>query len=329
MKTFFKVIFILIFASLSVLFLLSSFIVFNKTDKEEIKTELRKSGVYTQSAEELKKNLENTSENDTQDETDAMLSPVLKLVITDDYIQGKTETFIDDMNDWIINKTETPPVVSFSDIRDKLLSQNPEIKAQLEQMQKEEMAQQITDQNTDLATNDETADQETTPIEINQLMKSDFSLPVGKNLTWLKTTYQYSKLAFPVTGVLLLLLLAGIILLSENKVSKLRWTGSTFLVSVFWNVLPLLVIFLSSKAAVNVINDNDTIPSYAVSLVNVFIPLLADKYIKFAGIVLIVLFVISILCFVFSSVFHETPKVAAAPVPVTKIPTIRKRKKRN
>jgi len=300
MKTFFKLTIILLFSSLSIFFLILLFTRFYGVSKEEIKAVLIRSNTYSKAVNELTRQIDNALTNDNSDQAAALIAPIIKKEITPEYLQLKTEKLIDDTNDWMTEKNNNPPVISFLDLKDKIITQNAQIITTLEELNKEYELQKEEIKKEAAINGELSQNQEMPSFDLNKIIKSDFSIPIGKNLNFLKTFYWYTTTGLPIIGVILIILLVVITLLSNSNPAKLRSLGLTFLSGAIWNILPLLLLFFSSKLLTSSLTQNKDIPSLFISLSTGFLPLFVDKYTKFAGTAAVIFLLIFIACLIAS-----------------------------
>lgn len=309
MKTFLKLSILLLFSLLSIPFLLLLSTSVNGISKEEIKTQAVKSEIYTKAVTELTSQIDKALANDNSDQASALIAPIIKKEITPLYLQGKTEKLIDDTNDWMVGKNNNPPVISFLDLKEKIMVQNASTITALEELSKQYELQKEEIKKEAAANGELPQNQEMPSFDFNKIIKSDFSIPIGKNLTFLKTFYWYTTTGLPIIGIILVILLAVIILLSDSNSAKLRWLGLTFLSSAIWNTFPLLVLFFSSKLLIPFLTQNKDIPAFLGSLSAGFLPLLVDKYTKFAGTAIVVFILIFVVCLIASYSIKTPAKI--------------------
>lgn len=305
MKTFFKINIILIFSLLSVLFLILLFIRLDGVSIEKIKADLAGANIYTQAVTELNAQIDNTLTNDNSDQASVLIAQMIKKEITPDYLQGKTEKFIDDTNEWMIGKNPNPTVISFQDLKEKMTAQNAEIITTLETFNKE-YEKQKKEIKKEVEINEEIPrNQEIPSFNLNKIIKSDFTISLDNKLDFLKTFYWYIVTLFPVIGTILIILLIIIIFLNDNNSAKLKWLGLTLLSSAIWNILLMLTLLLFSKSMTAFLLKNNDIPSFLVSVFNSLIPPLVDKYIKFLETAIGIFIFIFIICLIASFIFKK------------------------
>lgn len=140
--------------------------------------------------------------------------------ITPQYVKGKVEKAVDDSALWITGRTETPPIVSFKDIKDEFLASNPDIQGSLE-----EMAEMPQEEYGEYGTNED-------PQELmRSLSKNDFSYSLKDSLSSLRMGHTIISILLPVLAILMVVSIVLIIVLSPDGKSKFRWIGVTFLLS--------------------------------------------------------------------------------------------------
>ena len=74
-----------------------------------LKTDLVKNHIYNQLSNQLAK-------LNTGDSNSAIISQFIQSKFTSDYLQNKVEKAMDDSDNWIKGKTNTPPTISFKDM---------------------------------------------------------------------------------------------------------------------------------------------------------------------------------------------------------------------
>jgi hypothetical protein len=161
--------------------------------------------------------------------------PILKEAITPSYVQRKIETFLDDLDSWITNKTQTPPSISFNDLREEVLNL-PQYRQQVKQIN-------------DFIQVQKTSTQQTSTTDPSQAINSDINDLLGKNLTfnvgsrfdWMKKVYQYYDLTLAIFAILSVLCIVGIIGLSVGLKSKLRSTAWALLLTALLTILPMML----------------------------------------------------------------------------------------
>lgn len=272
-----------------------------------LKDTLVKSNVYSTVSEKI----ESFTSNDSSGSSEDMVMPFIKEQFTSSYIQGKSETLIDDTFSWLNGKTKTPPVLSFRELKDSIERKNPELISQLQQMS-EEMKQQQQEQ----------ALQEGGPatpasdsMDFTKMMKSDFSIPVGENLKPLKQAYSFFKFALPLTAFYLLVLLGLIALLSTGTKSKLKWIGATFLSSILFCGLPLLISFGLAHTPIMLDTKNAELSSIISTISTIVVGSFATKYFQLELIGIGSFIAFGVICFILSSM---VPTQAPTKTPAKK-----------
>jgi len=263
-----------------------------------LKETLVKSSVYTTVNSKIESL---TSEDPSED----MILPFIKEQFTSSYIQHKSETLIDDTFAWVDGKTASPPVLSFSEIKTSIQEQNPELLAQLTQAANEMQAQQ----------QEESVDGEQVSadtMDLNKIIKSDFSIPIGKDLGFLKQAYSLFKLALPITAIYLVVLLGLIGLLSKPLKSKLRWVGATFFSSILFCCLPIVIALGLSNAPIQLDAKNAELSGIFSSISTIVIRAFAGKYLQIEVLGVMVFIAIGIICFVLSSMVKSSSPVKVA-----------------
>lgn len=294
-------------------------IIYNGNFHTNIKQELSKTNLY----ENLTTNLKTTftdSELSTGSSEPSDITSVIQNRLTKEYIQEKTETFIDDTSNWLQNKSTTPPVISFKEIKEDLIAQNPgmieEMNKAIEDMKKQQQSDPAAPEenmNADIAL----AGNELTSMQ--SLMESDFSIPVGENITGLKQAYQVLQIALPILAILVLLCIIALLFLNSTVSSRLRWITGTFTISALSG---FLVIFFYSSLALFISNlmlgySNEwmtTITPIITTLLTIF----GEQFKQNQTITSIALLSVAALCFILMFIIKPKPLQVLKKQPVVK-----------
>ncbi|MCL4416718.1 MAG: hypothetical protein M1365_08500 [Actinobacteria bacterium] len=274
---------------------------------KSIKTRLHDANFYQKVFDEVDKSLK-----DSADETGNQdpFASILGQFLTKEYLQQKIELFIDDSEIWALGKAKNPPVLSFIDIKQKITQQNPDLIKTLEETSAALAKQQkeLAEQNSQNGGNPSDMQQEN--IDFNKIIKSDFSIPIGQNIIWVK------NLSWLVQNILILeflpvVLLIAMFLLSTNLNSKLKWLSAAFLVSSIVNGFAFLSMNGISKLLLtNLDKILNTLPSFTSPLLETFINPFLASYLYFAKIAIggsVVMFVLTLI----ASLFIRQPQVLA------------------
>ncbi len=153
--------------------------------------------------------------------------------LTPSYVKAKVEKAVDDSASWITGKSKVEPVISFKDLKDQFLAQNPEMIDAFSEM--ENIPPQ--DENTDEFGYEEEADPQ---AFIKDLAKNDFTYPLKDVLSGLKFVNLIITILLPVLVILMILSVVLIIKKSKDAKSKFKWVGMTFLLSALGGFITFL-----------------------------------------------------------------------------------------
>lgn len=277
----------LLFAVFFPLFIFLTTILYTPDITSLLKSDLVKNNVYHQLSNQL-------GTINTSDVNSAFLGQFIQNKFTSDYLQQKIEKAINDSDDWITGKSQIPPVISFKDVRDDLNTQYPQFIPTIEQAA--EQMKQEESQNPQLQQNSQTANE---LILIDNLAKSDFTIPLSKYLVGLKDFYTIVRIMQPLIGILLVL---GLVLqFTLNKIWRLRfkWIGITLMLGSIWGYLLTYTtgILLSTATKYLVTNTNHAVQlasPIALQLINHYVAAYSS-YQKPAS---IALFIAALGCFI-------------------------------
>lgn len=313
MKGVFKAFLVVLFVLTTPLCLVFFSIALSGYSPEYIKAQLAKNDTYTTVVSQLHKTIDDALDKGDTEDPLVLVGPFIKKEITPQYAKGKVEKLIDDMEDWTSGKRMTPPMVSFGDLKDKLMKQNRSLVSDIESMAAQ-FAQQKKQLDEQAKESGEQGSQEAAAmpdVDIAAILKSDFQVPVGAYLGWIKTIAVLSYFGTMITSFSLVVLLFGILLLGENDASRLRWVGMAFFLSFIWNVPMYGMWSFASVMMMRMLSENILrIPSQFVPLVtSLFTPML-QSYLRVGGLILGIFFVMAVGSFI-SSATASKPVVAS------------------
>jgi hypothetical protein len=283
-----------------------------------VKQDLVKADVYTKISGYLQ-----TVQTDETDPNLQQFDTILKTRLNASYVQGKTENVLDSSSSWISGQTTTPPVLSFKEVKDDIVAQNPNLLPNLTSLQKE-----IQNQSTDQSANPDEANQQQAMSEafnsFNTMLKSDFTIQLGTYLQGVKQFYTTIKIAQPVLGILLLVYLLLIFFLSTSAKSKFLWLGWTFLLTGIWGfVVLLLTKFITSLISHLLFSNTTYMMQLVTPILTEIINRFTSTYVSYQGICSVVFFLVAAGCFIAASL-HTSP----IQTPTAKTPKSQSSKKK-
>ncbi len=277
-----------------------------------IKSELNNASVY----EKLSQTLADISSNDSEN---TELAGIITSRFTSEYIKIKTEGVIDDTSNWITGKSTTPPMLSFKELKEDIVKENPQLLTQLtdmaDEMKNESAAYADSSENTDETMNQQ-ADMMNVSTSISQLVNSDFSFNLEKELNGIKNGYATTRIVHPILIVLLFgsILLLGV--LSSSWPARLRWIGSTLISS---SVVGFGILFVATHG---ILALTTALSDQSNEFVRLFSPIIlhittsfVSSYSLYEKSVSIVLLVIGIACIIGSTVIKPTSILPVKELP--------------
>lgn len=229
MKFFISILFIIT----APLFILLTALLYTPNINGDLKIALVSAGVYRR----ISDNIAHLGTDNTD------WQPLYEYVIrtfTPDYIQKKTETALDTTTDWISGKTDTPPVLSFADIKQDLMTHNPMLLTNIETVLQQDSIQ-ITNEHT---TDNQLAKQQALSLQIlsqlKSFLRSDFTIRLEKPLAGLRQSYRLVHILQPILLLLLCLYLFLFYYLNITWTARFVWVGMTLLVT---GVTGLLIVY--------------------------------------------------------------------------------------
>jgi hypothetical protein len=190
-----------------------------------LKSDLVKNNLYSHLSSQL-------GTINTGSDSSALLGQFIKNKFTANYLQQKVEKAMNDSDDWVTGKSQTPPVISFTDVRDDLNAQYPQLLPAVEQAA--EQMKQEEKQNPQLQQNPQAANDLNM---IDYLAKSDFTVPLNSYLISFKNSYTTIRILQPALGILLILFLILQCTINKMWPLRLKWIGITLLISSVWGFL--------------------------------------------------------------------------------------------
>jgi uncharacterized membrane protein len=292
-------------------------ILFGGVSSFTIKQGLLTSNAYTIVSDQLGKQLDATSEEGT----DVTVNTVIKAAknrITSTYLQAKTEKVIDDTVLWMNGKVSIPPTLSFSEIKDDIDAQNPDLlptllKTMEEAKQQAQNAQQENPGN---------SGQSLEYNSIGSFIENGFTVPLGKSLTILKQTRNQLFIAFMVLLILSLISLVFMVLFSHPMKKKLTYVGIVFLIAATYGYMFTFGSHITTAVLVAIIKSqsNQAVVYIAPILINLFTAFI-KKYMEYQVLTSMSLAAIGIVLFILSMIVKGDGKtVSVQNKPVKKTP---------
>lgn len=261
-----------------------------------LKVELAKSGMYEK--------VISAANEPSEEEADPLFS-IIQKHINPDYLQTKVEGVIDDTALWVTGKTETPPILSFRDIKDEITAANPTLLADLQKMSQEMQAAAA-------AESGETIAASTQPNEFETFIKNDFSFPLKDSFAGLKQAYTGLTIALPVLAVLLVLSLVGLWFGNPTLQKRFRWIGITFLISGVFGIISLLLNQGILTASLGfLLQQENQLLQMVYPLFEQILTLFVSQYASYQTLANYVLFAAGIICLVLSFIIKSSATTTA------------------
>ncbi|MBI4973855.1 hypothetical protein HZC27_04565 [Candidatus Roizmanbacteria bacterium] len=276
MKTFLKTLLIFFFSLGSTFFIFFFSLRFSGFSTDSLKAALVKEQLYTNALAAVEKQVNSTNTDSAEDPL-AILWPLLKKEVSPQYLQKKIETLVDDIAAWSTGKSNSPPTLSIQDLKEKIMKQNRQVISTLIEVSKEVRKQQEEAIRMAKESGQTVPEQGKLPaFDLEKILNSDFTLPLGQYLTWLKLLYFFTHTGLYIVGGIMLAEVILIMALSGGKKAKLRWIGFTLLFGFLLNIFPFFVVSAGAKLFLASMTQNgSSIPLFAIniltSLVNPFL----------------------------------------------------------
>jgi hypothetical protein len=203
-----------------------------------VKEQLVANKVYEKASTAIQTQVDTMEQDAADGDPIFFISPLIKKEITETYIQNKSETLLADIDTWI-NKNGPPPVVSFKDLKDKLVAKNSSIISQIQDALKEMEREQESLRQAAKESGQE-GDMGEVPSfstkDFDKFLTSDWVIPVGANIGWVKTFVSVSRVMEIALLVFYVISFLCLIFLSQTTKSKIRWISMTVFFIALWNI---------------------------------------------------------------------------------------------
>jgi hypothetical protein len=229
LKTFLKFCLALLFIVTIPVFSLCLALKLNHFSAEMLKQLLIDRKVYLTIYTEMVKTIETSKKESNGDDPLVLIGPFLKKEVTAEYIQQKTEQTIDDSQAWVTGKTTSPPVISFSDLKEKLVTKNAKLIAQLKELEAEYKKEK--------PKMDAESEEKMPEINFSDWLEKEPVIPLVKYIGWLKPVYQLVQYGTIIFGLLLFVYLVGMMGLSASISAGLKWLVTTVWLAAGWLAL--------------------------------------------------------------------------------------------
>lgn len=258
-----KLLFLFLFAIITPFFVFLTEVLYGGTSPEMLKKGLAQTGVYKTISEFII----NEKPEGPQDAASAEISVLIYNRFTPEYLQTKTEKLIDDAHVWI-TKDGPSPVLSFQEIKEDILTSNPEFQTYLDQIATAQEQQDFSGE----ASLEQFAGDPTTQDETNSLTalaQNDFNVPVGEYFSGIKTFYSLMKIIQPLIAILLIVFLVILYKSNDTLASRLRWIGTTFILAALFGFGMILfnTVAVTQLAEVTMSNSENFLAAFSPVMV--------------------------------------------------------------
>lgn len=267
--------------------------------------------MYESAVTSLNKQLDAATADSDADDPFVILTPFIKKEITAPYIQLKSEKLIDDTAHWMGGGSAVP-VVSFSDLKEKLIKQHASLIEELESavVEMESAVKEANTQEVDAAG-------QFTASDLKKFLQSDFTIPVGQYLFSMKLIVRSIWILLVASAALICFNLLCIFLIAAGLQSKLRWMGTTFLLTALWNIPGAFIGAGSSVVLATVLTKNmhGIAEAIARQCMEILIHPMLLSYTRITGGAVIALGILSFGMIILAFFLHPTEVYSVPPVP--------------
>jgi len=288
---------LLLFALATPLVILMTTLLYTDGLNTTLKRELANTKIYDKIPDFL-------GEGGSEDAGSQQFDAIIKSVITPQYAQTKIETTIDDSYAWITNKSVTPPVISFKEIKTTIMEQNPSLLTDIDVFVQEAKEQSAPDP--------DSQQMQKSIDSLASLARSDFSIKIDKQLNGAKNFYSFMRIAQPILIGLMILELFLIAKLSKSWKSRFKWLGAAFLAAGIWGFSGLILSDLAVKTVTSFTSgSSDALVKMFSPIVLQIVNLFATSYTKLQQIANVSLIVAAIIFFS-AAIFTKNPPIASS-----------------
>jgi hypothetical protein len=236
MKTVLTIFLIGIFLFLSPIFIFLFSLKFSGVTVSVMKEQLVKADTYTILVEDLDKAIDKAVERGDENNQMTELAPVIKEIVTPQLVKQKVEKLLDDTHAWVTGKSQAVPAISFLELKDLAIAQNPAFA--------KEMGISGSKSQTPVKVNPESdygvpsqAESSLVDLAINRKL----TIKIGSVFLIIKPLYQMLGNVFIILGSILLFCVIIILLAAKNVKSGIRKISLLCFLTVLWNGLPFLL----------------------------------------------------------------------------------------
>ena len=156
--------------------------------KDSFKQAFVASGAYQSLSEQVTTMLADSIKDIPKSDPSRKLASQITPFIPPDYLQSKIDGLIDQTAIWLTSKNSPPPILSFADIKETLITKNPKLLADLASLDKEYQAAKPELESAMKQQAQESGEAYTPPptVSFQSFIDNDFTIPMADYLGWLK-----------------------------------------------------------------------------------------------------------------------------------------------
>lgn len=276
MRTAVSILLVLILIFLTPILILLTAVKIATPTASELKLQLEQKGLYQSLSSQSLTLIKKLADSDDPQVTSIVESvyPTLETTLTKEYIQQKIEPLIESTARWMSNASSPAPTLSFTDLKELLIVQNPDFQQELQsliQTYQEELPELQQELNAQAQQSGET------PITLPQidpnLLNQDLSFDLEPALGWLRPIHTWTHEYYLVLLTIYVLLWLGILLFNLPRPFKPLFATS---LSIGLSILPMaigLATFTQTLASNTVISHLP--PILAPILSTIVVPILS------------------------------------------------------
>ena len=291
---------LLFFAVVFPIVLFLATIIYGNTSTISLKKAITDSGAYSHIASQFAQvDADTIAKYNTYD-------VFVSQLLTSTYFQTKIESAIDDSANWITGKTQTPPVISFKELKEELQTKDIILLKSLIHIPTSAELKK-----SGLNTQDQAAYLNQAK-ELSAFANTDFNFPLENQLEGIRLVYSILQIAIPILIVFLLCSLFFLITMANSLPMKFKWVGATLLTSSFvgYDFILFHSYFISAIMATSLLQELNAYPLFS-PIIPAIINHYVDIYVGYQELVSILFLVGAGICFLgaFLSRKQAIPKI--------------------
>lgn len=189
---------------------------------------------------------------------------------TPNYLENLFNKVIDDAYTWITFRSQTPPIISLHDLANQLLLSDPELRLHIENIKRTPLSPEDAQ---DIWSNKKMT---------KDFVENNFSYSLAPIFNPLRFIYGIFVFSLPITLLMAIACIVGLIHDNKTFPAKFKWLSSTFIIAVLW---AFFVLFLTQTSLTKILDfmggiKEDILMQIAYPALHRFLSLFFDQYLR-------------------------------------------------